>query len=81
MISKAGGPACTPVLSCPPPRLASRDAGAGESKNGGGAGTGDRGRRLATSLGHEMTVHRTPYGGTDVAVPEHSGLPDGQASG
>ena len=25
----------TPVLSCPPPRLASGDAGAGESKNGG----------------------------------------------
>ncbi|MHC4632546.1 MAG: hypothetical protein ACYS9C_14945, partial [Planctomycetota bacterium] len=67
-ISKAGGSACTPVLSC-------------ESKKGGGAGTGDRGRRLATSLARETTVHRTPYGGTDVAVPEHSGLPDGQASG
>ncbi len=45
------------------------------------AGGPDKGRRLATSLAHEMTVHRTPYGGTDVAVPEHSGLPDGQASG
>ncbi len=37
----------------------------------GGAGTGDRGRRSATSLAFEMTVHRTPYGGTDAAVPEH----------
>jgi len=26
--------ACTPLLSCPPPRLASEDAGAGESKKG-----------------------------------------------
>jgi hypothetical protein len=39
--------ACTPVLSCPPPRLApalsakaETGAGAGESKNGGNAGTG-----------------------------------------
>ena len=41
---------CAPVLSCPPPRLASGDAGAGESKKGGTIRNINRVARCLTDL-------------------------------